>query len=186
MWVVEGVTEIWQRAEQGPLISILFRVFFCSFIWAIFLSWCACYVKGQSLIYSPEWVNAHSCTVTTVTLYVGEGPTGSNGACSTLYRFAVTPSTTHNHIGPFWCCFPSGWVCVRSRTLWVSPTNSPARLGVSPTAASTPTGVFNQWFETLFPRAGTLGFMVCYPVYQLLPHWPTATLPTLLHNLPPR
>ena len=34
---------------------------------------------------------------------------------------------------------------------WVSPTNSPVRLGVSPAAASTPTGVFNQWFEALFP-----------------------------------
>ena len=34
-----------------------------------------------------------------------------------------------------------------------SPTNSPVRLGVSPTAASTPTGVFSQKFEALFPRA---------------------------------
>ena len=37
------------------------------------------------------------------------------------------------------------------------PTNSPVRLGVSPVAASTPTGVFNQRFEALFPRAGALG-----------------------------
>ena len=29
--------------------------------------------------------------------------------------------------------------------------------GVSPTAASTPTGVFNQWFEALFSCAGALG-----------------------------
>ena len=34
--------------------------------------------------------------------------------------------------------------------------NSPVRLGVSP-AASTPTGVFSQWFEALFPRTGALG-----------------------------
>ena len=34
---------------------------------------------------------------------------------------------------------------------WVSPTNSPVRLGVSPAAASTLTGVFNQRFEALFP-----------------------------------
>ena len=34
--------------------------------------------------------------------------------------------------------------------LWVSPTNSPVRLGVSPAAASTRTGVFNQRFEALF------------------------------------
>ena len=56
--------------------------------------------------------------------------------------------------------FPSGWACACSRPLWVSPMNSPVRLGVSPTAASTPTGVFNQRFEALFPRAGTLGCVV--------------------------
>ena len=39
----------------------------------------------------------------------------------------------------------------------VSPANSPVRLGVSPAAASTPTGIFNQRFEALFPRAGALG-----------------------------
>ena len=56
-----------------------------------------------------------------------------------------------------------GWVvCVRSRTLWVSPTNSPVRLGVSPAAASTPTGVFNQRFEALFPRTGAMGYAVCF------------------------
>ena len=93
----------------------------------------------------------------------GRSPRGSNGVCSTLCWFSVTPSTTHNQIGPFWCCFLSGWVCVHSRTLWVSLTNSPVSLGVSPTAASTPTGVFNQWFEALFPCAGTLGCTVCLP-----------------------
>ena len=41
------------------------------------------------------------------------------------------------------------------------------RLGVSPTAASTPTGVFNRWFEALFPCAGTLGCAVCHQVHQL-------------------
>ena len=38
------------------------------------------------------------------------------------------------------------WACVCSRLLWVSPTNSPVRLGFSPAAASTPMGVFNQRF----------------------------------------
>ena len=42
----------------------------------------------------------------------------------------------------------------------VSPTNSPVRLGVSPAAASTPTGVFNQRFEALFPHTGALGCVV--------------------------
>ena len=42
-------------------------------------------------------------------------------------------------------------MCVHSRSLWVSPMNSPVRLRVSAADASTPTGVFNQWFETVFP-----------------------------------
>ena len=33
----------------------------------------------------------------------------------------------------------------------ISPMNSPVKLGVSPAAALTPTGVFSQWFEALFP-----------------------------------
>ena len=99
--------------------------------------------------------------------------------------FQVTPPATHNQIGPFWCCFPSGWACVRSGTLWVSPTNSPVRLGVSPAAASAPTGVFNRWFEALFPRAGALGCVVCHLVHQLLPRWPAAALPAPLHNPSP-
>ena len=63
--------------------------------------------------------------------------------------------------------------------------NSPMKLGVSPADASTPTGVFSQWFEALFPRAGTLGCVVCHLVHQLLPRRPAAALPTPLHNLPP-
>ena len=85
-----------------------------------------------------------------VTLHVGEGPRGSNGACSTLHRISATPSSTHNQIGPLWWWFPSGWACAHSRPLWVSPTTSPVRLGVSPVASPTPTGVFNQRFEALF------------------------------------
>ena len=71
------------------------------------------------------------------------------------------------------------------------------RLGVSP-AASTPTGVFNQRFEALFPRTETLGCVVCLapqlflPVYlhanvdcpllwRVLPAWlPVSTPPTSL------
>ena len=83
-------------------------------------------------------------------LYVGEGPRGSNGACSTLHRISAIPSATHNQTGPLWCWFPSGWACTLSRPLWVSPMTSPVRLGISPAAAPTPTGVFNQRFEALF------------------------------------
>ena len=60
-------------------------------------------------------------------------------------------------------------------------------LGVSATAASTPTGVFNQRFEALFSRAGALGCSVNWgttpqlflPVYlhtnKGMPRPPTAT-----------
>ena len=95
-------------------------------------------------------------------LYMGEGPRGSNGTCSTLHQLSVFHSATHNQTGPLWCWFPSGWACARPRPLWVSPTTSPVRLGVSPAAAPTPTGVFNQRFEALFPRAGALGCAVCF------------------------
>ena len=71
-------------------------------------------------------------------------------------------SAIHNQIGPLWCWFPSGWAWARPRPLWVSPTNSPVRLGVSPAASSTPTGVFNQRSEALFPRTGALGCSVCF------------------------
>ena len=106
-------------------------------------------------------------------------------ALAPLCWFSVTPSTTHNQIGPFWCCLPSGWVSVHSRHSWVSPRNSPVRLGVSPVAASTPAGVFNQRFEILFPHSGTLGCAVCHLVNQLLPHRLAAALPAPLHNPPP-
>ena len=86
-----------------------------------------------------------------VTLYVGEGLKGSTGPRFTLLRIPIFHSTTHNQTGPLWCWFLSGWACAHSRPLWVSPTTSPVRLGVSPAAAPTPTGIFNQRFEALFP-----------------------------------
>ena len=79
-----------------------------------------------------------------------------------LCWISVTPSATHNQIGPLWCWFPSGWACAHSRLLWVSPTTSPVRLGVFPADSPTPTGVFNQRFEALFPRAGALGCVVSF------------------------
>ena len=107
--------------------------------------------------------NAGSCAVT---LYLGEGPRGSNGARSTLHRTPIFHSATHNQTGPLWCWFPSGWACARSRPLWVSPVTSPVRLGVSPAATPTPTGIFNPRFEALFPRAGDLGYVVCFAPHR--------------------
>ena len=85
----------------------------------------------------------------------GRGPRRNNATCSVFSWLSVTSPTTHKQIGPFWCWFPCGQVCVPFVTLWVSPTDSPVRLGVSPADASTPTGVFNQRFEALFPHTGT-------------------------------
>ena len=53
-----------------------------------------------------------------------------------------------------------GWTYVRSRTPWVSPTDSLVRLGVSPTATSTPAGVYSQRFGALFPHWSP-GLWVC-------------------------
>ena len=98
-----------------------------------------------------------------VMLYVGEGPRRSNGACSSLCWISVTSPLPTIKLGPSGAgSRVGGWACACSRPLWVSPTNSPVRLGVSPAAALTPTGVFNQRFEALFPCAGALGCMVCF------------------------
>ena len=115
--------------------------------------------KGRSLRCSLGRGDAGHCAVT---LNMGEGLGGSNGACSTLHQTSIFHSATHNQIGPLGCWFPSGWACAHSRPLWVCPTTSPVRLGVSPAAAPTPTGVFNQRFEALFPCAGALGCEVCF------------------------
>ena len=123
------------------------------------MSWCVCYFKGRSLRCSPGRGNAGRCAVT---LYVGEGPRGSNGTCSTLHWIPVFHSATHNQTGPLWCWFRSGWACAPSRPLWVSPMMSPVQLGVSSVATPNPTGVFNQRFEALFPRAVALGYAVCF------------------------
>ena len=73
---------------------------------------------------------------------------------------------------------------------------SPVRLGVSPAAASTPTGVFNQRFEALFPQAGALGCGVCFAPLLFLPVYlcenvgpqglPATAWPAPFHNPPPR
>ena len=98
----------------------------------------------------------------------GRGQEGAM-APAPLCRISVTPFTTHNQIGTLWWWFPSAWACARSRPLWVSPTTSPVRLGVSPAATSTPTDVFNQRFEALLTWAGALGYTVCFAPLLFLP-----------------
>ena len=106
------------------------------------------------------WGKAGLCAVT---LYVGEGPRGSNGTCFTLCRTSVTPFATHNQIGPLWCCFLSGWAIARSKPLWVSAMNSPVRLGVSPAAASTSMVFSIRGLRLYFPA---LGLWVVWSVTQ--------------------
>ena len=140
------------------LVVFFSGVLICSFIWAIFLCWCACYVKGGSLSCSLGRGNAGLCAVT---LYVGEGRRGSNGTHSTLHQISATPSATHNQFGPCGAGYQVGGLVHTSRPLWVSPRTSLVRLGVSPALAPTPMGIFNQRFEALFPGAGALGCAVC-------------------------
>ena len=78
-----------------------------------------------------------------------------------LPTIKLGPSSADSQVG--------GWTCAHSRPLWVSPTTSPVSLGVSPAATSTPTGVFNQRFEALFPHTGALGCMVCFTSAPFLP-----------------
>ena len=117
-------------------------------------------------------------------LYVGEGPSGSNGARLTLLQISIFHSDTHNQTGPLWCWFPSKWAFAHSRPLWVSPTTSPVKLGVSPAAAPTPRGAFNQRFEALFPGAGALGCAVCFAPrrarFICVRMWGPGVLPTAL------
>ena len=88
-------------------------------------------------------------------------------------------------IGPSWCWFPGEWAYAHSRLLWVSPTNSPMRLEVSPAATSTPM-VFSIWgLRLYFPMLEPwIAWFVSLPgcssrfIYTRLWHCP-------LYNLPP-
>ena len=98
--------------------------------------------KEWSLRYSPGLGNPFGCVVT---LCVGEGLRENNATYSALHRFQSLHPLPTIKLGPSGADSLGGgeWACVPSRTLWVSPVNSPVRLGVSPTAA-TPTGFFQS------------------------------------------
>ena len=136
------ILELWSVLSFGPY-------FFCLE---------ACYgIRGRAL-------GIHQGGATHITALWccmwGRGLRGNNAACSVLGQLSVTSPATHKQIGPFWRSFPGGWACVHSRTLWVSPKNSPVRLGVFPTAI-TPTGFYSQRFWGFISHAGALGFPVC-------------------------
>ena len=89
----------------------------------------------------------------------GEG--SKREQCHLLCSLPVFSHFPHyNQTGPFCWWFPGGCISVHSRTLWVSPTNSPVKLGVSPAAASPCTCIFSKRLWGFFPCAGTLGCMV--------------------------
>ena len=75
----------------------------------------------------------------------GRGPRGNNTACSTLTSFQSLPPLPTSKLGPSAADAQVSGFFVPSRTLWVSPRNSPARLGVSP-ATTTLTRFFSQRF----------------------------------------
>ena len=96
--------------------------------------------KRWSLRYSPRWGNPHDCVVA---LYVGEG--SERGQWHLLGSWQAFSHFLTSKLGPSGADSLGGWVCVHSSTLWVSPVDSPMKLGVSLTGA-TPTGVFSQRF----------------------------------------
>ena len=121
------------------------------------------------------------------------GPWGNHATCLALGWLSVTFPAVHKQIGPFWCWFPGEWVCVCSRTLWVSITNSPVRLGVSPTAA-TPTDFYSQWFWGFIspcwkPRLWGLSASQVFPpglsACKCGTSWSTSHLACLVLQLPP-
>ena len=59
--------------------------------------------------------------------------------------FQSLPPLATSKLGPSGADSPGGWICLCFRTLWVSPVNSPVRLGISP-ATATPTGFYSQRF----------------------------------------
>ena len=97
--------------------------------------------EGWSLRCSPGQGKPRGCVVI---VYVREGSEREQCCflCSLLSAsFQSFPLLPTIKLGPSGA---ASWVGGFLYILWVSATNSPVRLGVSPTAASTPTGVFTQ------------------------------------------
>ena len=120
---------------------VLFFVLDLFFHGSIYLCWaCLLQCKGWRPRCSPGWGNPGHCMYCCMW---GRGPRGINAASSSLSGLSVTSLTTLKQIGPIWCWFPCGCVCVCSRTLWVSGRNSPMKHKVPP-AATVVTGFLQQ------------------------------------------
>ena len=101
----------------------------------------------------------------TVMLYVGEG---SDREQWCLFHSLMVFSHS--------LCYPqSNWALLMMLPEWMGscvfwdPVGLSNEFSCEAGSFSTPTGVFNQWFEALFPHAGTVGCAVYGWVHQLLP-----------------
>ena len=134
------------------------------------LSVCLLGNKGQSLRYSPGRGNSHHCFVV---LYIGEE--SKREQCHLLSSLWLSV-TTHKQIGPFWSWLPGGWVCACSRTLWVSPSNSPVWGWELLLVPQRPQVFSVRGFEALSPCSATLGCMVCLVCQLFLLVYPHANV----------
>ena len=136
----------------------------CSVIWAIFFGggpWRVCYLKGRSLRCSPGHGNAGRWSLCCDAVSGGGAEREQWCPVPSPPDFNLSLCYPQSNWAPL-VLVPDGWASPCPRPRWVSPTTSPVRLGVSPAATPTPTGVFYQRFEALFRRAGALGYAVCF------------------------
>ena len=134
-----------------------FLFVFCLHVPVMYKGWSLTYHQGGATHIAALWC------------YMWErGPRGNNATCSALCWLSVTSPVTHKRIGPFWCRFP-WWVVLYMFQDPVGLSNELSCEAGSSPAASTPTGVFNQRLEALFPGAGILGCLVCVTPQLFLP-----------------
>ena len=148
------ITSVLNSAFDRLAISLSLSCIFsgalkCSVIRALFIYLFICLgasvtLRGRALgVPGAGWGNPSSCAVT---LCVEKGSESEQWCllCSlpVFSHFPCYPQVKW----PLLVLIPVWVVCVYSRTPWVSPTNSPVTLGVSPTAASTPTDFYSQRF----------------------------------------
>ena len=93
-----------------------------------------------------------------------------------LPTIKLGPSAANSQVG--------GWACASSRPMWVSPMTSPVRLGVSPAAAPTPTGFFNQRFAWVARSASLPTICPVYLCTNMGPQGAThcSACPVLCHS----